>query len=266
MKIIKEETSFMRDNVPALDVETTAVVDPTYKKAVDDREKIRKHLEDTLKDKEVRKEPILGTKEDKLNLEESLFEDINSRRITEDISNDRAKAILDDLINNLCEVDGVRTTIKNLIDLGVERNELVAMKFDKDEVEDVFDSLDESIKKEKKLKEAMIEIDDDDLLDLLSKELDGWKPEPDVKDLYMKMYENQIDQGVFSGGKFNASEIVDNDWVNWTDVISDGDDHFEDCLKSYEEGDYEVKSNGDYFGYIEAVDNESDPKMFLIRY
>lgn len=201
MKIIKEETSFMRDNVPALDVETTAVVDPTYKKAVDDRERIKKHLEDTLKDKEVRKDPILGTKEDKLNLEESLFEDYV---------------------------------------------------------------------KPERLKEAMIEVDDDDILSLLEKELDGWNPSPEIKDLYMKMYESQVAEGLFNGGKFNAMEIVDNDWVNWTDVISEGEDYFDDCLKAYKERNYEVRVSDDYgddryLGYIEAVDNESDPKTFLIR-
>ena len=197
MKIIKEETSFMRDNVPALDVETTAVVDPTYKKAVDDREKIKKHLEDTLKDKEVRKEPILGTKEDKLNLEESLFEDYV---------------------------------------------------------------------KPERLKEAMIEVDDDDLLDMLMDRLKKyWDPDQEVCDLYEKMYKNYLDNGTFEGINFNVSEIVDNDWVNYCDVIESDDENFEKIVELYKEGNYDISEETNYSS-IEAVDDEENPTLILVRH
>ena len=80
MKILKDETTFMRDNNPALDVDVTAVVSPTYKKSIEDREKIKDRIKKELKDKEARKEPVLGTKADKLTLGESLFEDLNEEK------------------------------------------------------------------------------------------------------------------------------------------------------------------------------------------
>lgn len=65
----------MRDEL-VKETDVTATVDPTYKKAITDFDKRRKILDKTMKGKEVRKKPILGNKDDNVNLEESLFEDI----------------------------------------------------------------------------------------------------------------------------------------------------------------------------------------------
>ena len=196
MKIIKDETSFMRDNVPALDVDVTAVVSPTYKKALEDREAIRARIKKELKNKEARKEPILGTKEDKINLEESLFED-------------------------------VETT---------------------------------------KLDEALVEIDDDEILDMLLDRLEEyWHPDQEVYDLYEKMYQNYLDQGVFEGSTLNIAEIVDNDLVNYCDVISEGDDDFEKVVELYKNGDYDISTETAY-SFIEAVNDEENPTLILVRH
>ena len=259
----------MRDEL-VKETDVTATVDPTYKQAIDDFDNRKKVLDKTLKNKEERKKPVFGKKEDKLDLEESLFEDTEevlteSKRMNEDISNDRAKEILDALIDNLCEVDGVRETIKNLIDLSVDRNELVAMNFDKDEVEAVFDSLDEECKK--KISEALIEVEDEDVVEMLIDRLiKYWHPANDEVYMYEKMYQNYVDNGVFDGQKISISDIVDNDWVNYCDIVSDGDDYFEECKKAYAEGDYEVyDENEKYIGTIESVNIDDNPTKFLIR-
>lgn len=189
----------MRDEL-VKETEVTATVDPTYKKAVDDFDKTKETLDKTMKGKENRKEPILGKKEDKINLEESLFEDVEE------------------------------TT---------------------------------------KINEALVEIDDDELVDMLMDHLKKyWDPTSKVLDMYEKMYQSYVDNGVFEGQKINIAEIVDNDWVNYCDVVEEGDDYFEECKKTYADGEYEVYRDGDggdYIGTIEAVDDESNPTSYLIR-
>lgn len=196
MKILKDETSFMRDNVPALDVDVTAVVSPTYKKAIEDRERIRARIKKELKDKEVRNEPILGTKADKLTLGESLFEDVESE----------------------------------------------------------------------KLDEALIEVDDDEIVDMLMNRLEEyWHPDKETYDLYEKMYQNYLDGGVFEGSKLNLAEIVDNDWVNYCDVISEGDDDFEKVVELYKDGNYDI-SEETIYSFVEAVNDEENPTLILVRH
>ena len=187
----------MRDEL-VKEPEVTAVVDPTYKKAVDDFDKTKKILDKTMKGKENRDKPVLGKKEDKINLEESLFEDVEET-----------------------------TTIN----------------------------------------EAIVEIDDDDLVEMLMDRLDAyWNPSDAESKLYEKMYQSYVDNGVFEGQEINIAEIVDNDWVNYCDVVSEGDYRFADCKKTYADGDYEVyDENNRYIGYIEAVDDEENPTKFLIR-
>ena len=66
-----------------------------------------------------------------------------------------------------------------------------------------------------------ITVDEEFVLDLLISELNKWNPEDDVIDLYEKYYEEMVYGGCFSGSQeFNPRSIVDNDWVNYTQVIT----------------------------------------------
>ena len=106
-----------------------------------------------------------------------------------------------------------------------------------------------------------------ELVDMLvNRFIEYWNDGKDdaVADLYRKMYENEVANGVFEGGKFNVMEIVDNDYVNYCDIISEGDEGFEEILNLYKEGNYDISGDTNY-SYIEAVDNEDSPTMFLVR-
>lgn len=110
-----------------------------------------------------------------------------------------------------------------------------------------------------------IKIDEDTALNLLTERVRTWKS-GEVAELFDKMYENYIDSGCFEGMEFDPMTIVDNDCVNYCQVIEEGDSEFEEIKKLYEEqglGDISCDSS---YGYIEAVNDEENPTLFLVRY
>lgn len=117
-------------------------------------------------------------------------------------------------------------------------------------------------RKSKKLDEARIELDDDELLDRLVDRLHYWTDEEDVIELYRLMYEDMLDNGLFNGDDFNVQFIVDNDWVNWCEVVCPGEDNYDEIKRTYDNGDREVYVDGDYYCRIEAEDKD----CFLIRW
>ena len=81
----------------------------------------------------------------------------------------------------------------------------------------------------------LVRIDNDTALNMLMDRLNYWTDDETVCSLYEIMYENYIDGGVFDGGEFDVMAIVDNDYVNWCTVISEGDEGYEDIKKLYDE-------------------------------
>ena len=79
------------------------------------------------------------------------------------------------------------------------------------------------------------------------------------------MYESYVYGGCFDGGDFDVMSIVDNDYVNWCTVISEGDEAYEDIKKLYDtEGIGDISCEHDLnngYSYIEAEYNDS----FLVR-
>lgn len=104
-------------------------------------------------------------------------------------------------------------------------------------------------------------------------------------DLYIKMYEEAINEGVFDGQELRVSYIVDNDIHNYTQILYKkdlGEEFFNKLCEFYKEGKKEIDVNedlkdldledlerkwGDWFYsesfYIEQI-NE-DLEMILIR-
>lgn len=111
----------------------------------------------------------------------------------------------------------------------------------------------------------IVRIDNDTALDMLMDRVEFWSHDDTVYELYKKMYESQIECGVYEGGEFNVMVIVDNDYINYCDVISEYDEAYEDIKKLYEKsgvGDisWEDELNHGY-DFIEA---EHDG-CFLVR-
>ena len=110
----------------------------------------------------------------------------------------------------------------------------------------------------------LVNIDNDTALEMLLNRLRFWTDDDDVIALYEKMYENYIDCGCFDGREFDITTIVDNDYVNYCDVISPGDDCYDDIKAIYgREGitDISCEEKNHGYNFIEAEYNG----YFLVR-
>lgn len=116
------------------------------------------------------------------------------------------------------------------------------------------------------LQEVMVDIDEDDLLDLLMNRVRRWTDEKVSLDLYEQMYQSYIDLGWDLGGE-SVMVIVDNDWVNYCDVVGPGEENYDALLKLYQEnglGDVSVEDVG--YSYIEAATEENGTTYLLCRW
>lgn len=88
---------------------------------------------------------------------------------------------------------------------------------------------------EYKVEYVNVKIDADVLVDMLIDRLRAWTQDTDILDLYREYYENLVYGGSFEGSEFDPMLIVDNDWVNYLDVITE--DEFDNYnIESVEDG------------------------------
>ena len=113
----------------------------------------------------------------------------------------------------------------------------------------------------------LIEVDNDEVLEMLMERVRHWVDDEEVIGLYEQMYENYIDADIWDGGEFNVWTIVDNDYVNWCNVISEGEENFDEIKEVFmKQGLGDCSCQIEHIGCIEAVDDEHEPTMFLIRW
>lgn len=114
-----------------------------------------------------------------------------------------------------------------------------------------------------------VRIDKYDALNALVDRVRYWTQDEKEISLFEKMYDDYIWNGCFDGGDFDIMSIVDNDWVNYTAIIRADDEDYEKVLKVYKEqglGDCSCEEFDNYkINFIEAVDDDEDPTMFLVR-
>lgn len=111
-----------------------------------------------------------------------------------------------------------------------------------------------------------VKIDESDLLEMLTDRVEFWDRSEAEVNLYKKMYQSEIEAGCFEGAEIDVNLIVDNDVINYCEVIEEGNSEFNSILQLYKEqglGDISMES---HYSFIEAVDDEEKPKAFLIRY
>lgn len=107
-----------------------------------------------------------------------------------------------------------------------------------------------------------VKIPKDNLLDILIERVILWGIGREHKDLYEKMYESYIDNGIFDNSELDIMGIVDNDIVNYTSIIEEGDEDFLEVLEFAEQGEYDISCETCY-SFIEAVSD--DKKRILVR-
>lgn len=110
-----------------------------------------------------------------------------------------------------------------------------------------------------------IQIDENEALEMLMNRVRYWRDNAITLELFEKMYQNYLDGGCFEGCEFNVDSIVDNDVVNWCSEVNEGDQDFEELLRLYDEGEYDVSCEHLSCGasFIEAVSD--DRTAILIR-
>ena len=111
-----------------------------------------------------------------------------------------------------------------------------------------------------------VEIENEVALDMLVDRVKFWTDDAEVIELYRKMYKNYIDGGCFDDSILEVMIIVDNDYINYTRIISQGNEEFEELLHIYnEQGIGDCSCETKICDYIEAVDDDCKPSMFLVR-
>lgn len=68
-----------------------------------------------------------------------------------------------------------------------------------------------------------VKISEDDLLDMLVARVKHWTDDPFSIELYKEYYERLIDGGCFEGAELDPMVIVDNDYINYTTIITKGE-------------------------------------------
>ena len=114
-----------------------------------------------------------------------------------------------------------------------------------------------------------VKIDETTALDMLVERVEYWTDDRDEIKLFEKMYRNSIDGGVFESIEFDPMVIVDNDWVNYCTIIRAGEKDFDKLVELYKRDGLTDVSCEDFeeykISFIESVDDEDDPTMFLVR-
>lgn len=120
-----------------------------------------------------------------------------------------------------------------------------------------------------------IYIDEENLLQMLTDRVLHWTDDDTVIELYEEMYERSVYDGGFEGAEINIMQIVDNDYVNYCDVLwppeEDETGHdterYHKALKIYKEQGVGDCSEYDLdYGYIEAmVEDHNGKPVFLVR-
>lgn len=108
----------------------------------------------------------------------------------------------------------------------------------------------------------LVDVENEILLKLLIERVKFWTDDQDVIDLYESMYDNYLENGMFSE-KFDVDEIVDNDYVNYCNVISEGDEDFEKVQNLAKNYEYDISCQTCY-SYVEA--HNDDYSLILVRH
>lgn len=118
-----------------------------------------------------------------------------------------------------------------------------------------------------------VNIDECVALDLLMHRLEHWIKDHSEdskeidRELYEKMYDNYLECGAFDGGNFDPMNIVDNDYINYCEVIEPDDEDYEIINNIYEEnGSCDISQSNCRGDRIESACAYKGKTYYLIRY
>ena len=111
-----------------------------------------------------------------------------------------------------------------------------------------------------------VQMEERDILDLLIQRINCWTDNPVIGKLYVDMYERLLEDGCFNDAHLDIKGIVDNDYVNYCSILDSTDPDFDKYVQIYKErGPCDISDDGLQHSYIEAVDDDDEPTMMLVR-
>lgn len=117
----------------------------------------------------------------------------------------------------------------------------------------------------------MFRLKNEDAIDLLVERVKVWKEDPEIIALFEDMYQKQLDAGAFEDNDLSIDAIVDDDCINYCLAYSLEDLTEKDAymlrtaIQSCEPDISCLSLDCGRFSYIEAVDDEDEPTLFLLR-
>ena len=109
-----------------------------------------------------------------------------------------------------------------------------------------------------------VNIDEEDFLEILMNQLKQWTDDETALSLFREKYERDIGDGIFESNQMTVAQIVNNDWLNWCEVIYKKDNKrlYNRLIKLVENGQWDV-SGEDWSKYdyspclIEAYNDDA---------
>lgn len=95
-----------------------------------------------------------------------------------------------------------------------------------------------------------------------------WQPSKEVINLFGLMYERLISAGIYMYNTLDVNTIVDNDYINNCIVVDEKEEFFgqlKEYFLKYNYCDCSIEFSKYGLGFIEAVDDEDNPTLFLVR-
>ena len=112
----------------------------------------------------------------------------------------------------------------------------------------------------------LVRVDEAQAGEMLLERLEYWSDDYITYKLYEQMYESYVYGGVFDGGGFDIKEIVDNDYINWCTVISEGDSAYNGIKQLYDaHGISDISCEYELNNGYSFIESEYDGS-FLVRY
>lgn len=79
-----------------------------------------------------------------------------------------------------------------------------------------------------------VTINEETFLNLIRKRLEFWTDEKSFIDIYMKMYKQDVNDGMFNNVNININEMVDNDWVNEYSIYEPSNSEYNELYENYD--------------------------------
>lgn len=113
-----------------------------------------------------------------------------------------------------------------------------------------------------------VNLDISEIETLVKERIKRFAKEDLIVNLFWQMYENYLNDDINIFETNSISEVVDNDWFNYCEVVEKEweEQQYNDLLQLYEKGERDIscEENNHGFSFIEAIDKYNG--LILVRW